>query len=196
MPIAHHKRRVLLCPRGHLAYGQDFQNAGLEEHCRLMSLTKSEGGYRWPYSDRPELVISQNPDDADDANFIAGLDDTTASVVHVHCRWEYFDEKQKKVAEKALNNATFGIVPAEFHKTEMEKHFPNLIWHVASNGVRPDLFRPAKQHERNEFKIAHLLSTDTKLVGYTDRIESSKAIEILREICRRIANEPFALLVQ
>src|SRR5450631_2670478 len=188
-------QRVLLNPREHLAYGQDFHTAGLMEHCGLTLLKKREGEYHWPHPD-PELIITQNPDDLSDANFVAGMGNKVAVVAHVHCRWDYYTEDQKNIVHKTLLASTAGVVPAQFHKQEMEREFPHLPWYVAANGVRTDLFRPSTQKERDEFKYSHLISADTKLVGFAGRIESAKGIQVLKKICARIAAEPFVLFVQ
>jgi 1,2-diacylglycerol-3-alpha-glucose alpha-1,2-glucosyltransferase len=198
MPDTFKRKRLLLAPRNHLAYGQDFHNFGLQEHCGLTVLSISGNSYKWTDSTEPELVVTQNPDDPADANFIAQFGDNVAKIAHFHCRWDYFSSDiQKGALRKTLENITVGITPTKFHLKEMEKHSsPKVVWYSASNGVRPDLFRPATQQERAQFKRAHLLDADTKLVGYTGRIEPSKGVDILREICNRISGEPFALFIQ
>jgi 1,2-diacylglycerol-3-alpha-glucose alpha-1,2-glucosyltransferase len=193
--VVERPRRVILCPRDHLAYGQDFHNAGLMEHCGLTMLRKGVPRYEWSGRD-PELIITQNPDDPSDADFIAGKGSSVPSVAHIHCRWEYFDDGQKEHIERTLANVVAGITPAEFHRAEMERLFPRVSWHVGANGVRSDLFRPATKRQRDEFRLTNLLSPDTKLVGFAGRIESAKGTEILKEIGKLIADQPFALFIQ
>jgi 1,2-diacylglycerol-3-alpha-glucose alpha-1,2-glucosyltransferase len=190
-------RRVILYPRDHLAYGQDFHSAGLVEHCALTILRRPEdsASYRWSGAD-PELIITQNPNDSGDADFAAGMGRKVPIVAHMHCRWDYFDDDEKELVSRTLDNVAAAITPAEFHRREMQSLFPHVSWHVGANGVRPDLFRPANKRERDEFKLAHLLPPDTKLVGFTGRIELAKGVQILKEIGRLIADEPFALLIQ
>jgi glycosyltransferase involved in cell wall biosynthesis len=192
------QQRVLLYPREYLAYGQDFQTAGLFEHGGLRLLRKLNGRYQWPYSNKPQLVITQNPDDSADADFIASLGGDVASVAHLHCRWECFDSTGQAIVERTLQNVTLAILPAKFHREEIKKKLPHLKvpLYVASNGIRPDLFRPATRVERAEFKAACLLDPGTKLVGFVGRIEPSKGTEILEAVCQQLKGQPFAVLVQ
>lgn len=189
--------KVLLCSRGFLAYGQDFLNAGIAQHCSLSKLYKEGEKFIWPFPGTdPELVVTQNPDDPADSSFIARFAGEVPSVVHIHYRWDYFSEVQKKNISRTLEFATAGVVPADFLKREMEALFPRVKWYSVANGVRDDLFRPSTNATREEFRERHLLKKDTKVVGFTGRLENAKGIQILEAICNRIDEEPFSLFIQ
>lgn len=188
--------KVILSPRDYLAYGQDFQIAGMRQHCNLFSLYKSGENYRWQYPSDPDLVVTQNPDDPADSSFIARLGGEVPSMAHVHCRWDYFTDIQQKNIRRTIKHVTAGVVPADFLKREMEALFPQVDWHSVPNGVRVDLFRPSTKIDRDEFRQRHLLPKEMKLVAFSGRLENAKGIQILEAMCKQLSSEPFALFIQ
>ncbi len=189
-------RRFLLVPRQHLAYGQDFPIGGMVEHCHLSYLFKGDGQRYHLNEARPKLVVSQNPDDPADAELLHELSGKTATVVIQHCRWNYFDELQKRNVERSVLAATICVSPCEFLAAEMKRQFPMTQWCVAGNGVRPDIFRPAQGQERADFRLKHMISPEHLLVGFVGRLETAKGTQILARLARKIEGLPIILFVQ
>jgi glycosyltransferase involved in cell wall biosynthesis len=187
--------RYILVPRQHLAYGQDFNIAGMAEHCKLSYLFKRDGKYHLD-GIVPELVVSQNPDDPADAALFSELREKAATVAIQHCRWNFFDELQKTNVEKTLASATLCVAAADFHRDEMKSRFSNTAWRVAANGVRPDIFRPATLSERQEFRHSNLIDPSHLLVGFVGRLEPAKGTQILKRFAEKIKGRPVALFVQ
>ena len=190
--------RVLLQPRAHLAYGQDFLNSALAKSFDFTIWPEQMTGkyLARPQNEVTQLVVSQNPDHEADARFLRTIPENAARVVHLHCRWHYYSNIQQQTVLQSLRSANLGIVPDRFLKHEIQKIFPDLDWHIAPNGVRQDLYYPSTDEERDEFRRRHNIFGLSKIIGFVGRIENAKGFQVLQYVCENIHKTDAKIFIQ
>ena len=187
--------RVLLTPRHHEAYGQDFLVRGMVESCGLTRLTPNNSGtYVMP--NNVELIVSQNLDEKADAECIEKHSDTIPVVAHLHCQWGFFDDNQKAQIKRAINKVKIGIVPAEFLVHDIESVFPEIHWKTVRNGIDTHRFHPETEEMRISYKNSLGIGGGEILVGYVGRLENAKGLQLLEYIANNLHEINAHLLVQ
>lgn len=174
--------RYLLEPRGHLAYGQDFHTAHLVEFCGLGKISKRDGRYRWDLSGFPDLLLSQNADDAAEAEFLNYMGRHCRTAIFVHCQWDYYSPEQQQNMALACETATIGLAPAFFLAEDMARRFPTIRWHAVDNGVDTRRFAPIDEEVRRARRQALDIDPDARIILSAGRIEKTKGIAILEHI--------------
>lgn len=187
--------KVLLTPRHHEAYGQDFLVKGMVESCGLTRLIPNdESQYELP--DNVELVVSQNLDEEVDAEFIENLSDEIPVVAHLHCQWGFFNDNQKSHIKRAMEKVTICIIPARFMIQDLKHVFPEMRWAVVQNGVDINRFYPEAEKNRLAFKNTLGIRSGEFLVGYVGRLEDSKGLQLLEHVASRLHHINSHLLIQ
>lgn len=187
--------RLLLQPRAYLTVGQDFLISSMVEHCSLHRFPKQNQGYPWP-STKPELIVSSNPQDEDDANFLASMKGSSPFIVHLHYQLDYLDETLRKNVYKSVDAASATIVPAKFLANSLVKNFPNKRVYVVPNGVSAKLFKVAQPEETIAFRRTHGMSLSRRLIGYVGALTSAKGLQILHALAKKIDHTDAMLFVQ
>lgn len=142
------------------------------------------------------LVVTQNPDSADDARIIRSLSEDTPVVVHVHCRYSYYDESQRRNLDQCVERATVGITPARFATLDMGARYPRVSWQTVSNGIDTARFRPTVATERAGWRRERDIPPTAFLVAFVGRLESAKGVEILEKFCGLVGGSNIHVLVQ
>jgi glycosyltransferase involved in cell wall biosynthesis len=155
-PNASTKRRaafmkLLLLPRQYLIAGQDFLVSSMVAQCNLSLLLKPQDRYSIP-STLPELVVSINPHEACDADFLQAMFNSVPIVVHLHHQLEYLEGAKRSDAIRSLSFASAIVVPARFLRRKVKALFPHIPVHVVPNGIPGKLFCPASPEERAVFR--------------------------------------------
>jgi hypothetical protein len=94
-------KRLLLAKQDLMA-GHDFLVASMHEHCNLSLLLKRDERYSLP-SARPELVVSINPLECCDADFLQAVFNSAPVVVQLHNQLEYLDDERRNNAIRSLS---------------------------------------------------------------------------------------------
>jgi 1,2-diacylglycerol-3-alpha-glucose alpha-1,2-glucosyltransferase len=141
----------------------------------------------------PDFIVSHNPDDFDDSLFLRKFGNVP-SVVHLHYQLDHYGDND--CLALSLANTRCAIVPSQFLADQMAQRFPSVRCHVISNGVRKRLFYPSTEFERLQFKLANGIPAYAKLIGFVGRLTQAKGLDILRVICRHVANVDLALVLQ
>ncbi len=145
--------KIVLNPRSAEAFGQDFLGSALRDRCDFTALTATNGTYS-PVGFNLTLVVSMNPDENVDSDFIQRLPADTTVVAHVHCRYHYYSADQKANLTASLKRVHFGIVPANFLRDELTAKFPEVDWRVAHNGVSRERFAGGTDADRRRFRAS------------------------------------------
>ena len=187
--------KLLLLPRQYLIAGQDFLVSSMVAQCALSLLLKPQDRYSMPPT-LPELVVSVNPQERCDADFLQAMFNSVPIVVHLHNQLEYFESKKKSDVIRSLSFASAIIVPAKFLSRQVKALFPHIPVHVVSNGVPERLFYPASAEERSAFRVENGLSGTQILAGVIGPMTEAKGLKVVRSLCSQMADEDFALLLQ
>jgi glycosyltransferase involved in cell wall biosynthesis len=155
-------------------------------------LKKGNRGYDFT-GEKPDFIVSHNPDDADDSLFLRKFRDVP-STVHVHYQLDYYKDLDNLTL--SLASARAAIVPSQFLAKQIAERFPDVKCYVVSNGVRKHLFFPTTELERIRFKRDNGISPNAKLIGFVGRLTRAKGLDVLERICKHIANADLALLLQ
>lgn len=189
-------RVVLLQPRSRNAYGQDFLGAQMNTASEFDTLNKEDGVYPLDQIHEGDVVVGQNPDDAEESRALHHLNRTNKTVVFVHCQWDYYDDRQKANVARALESATMVITPARFSTDRLRQRFQEVShWRTIDGCVDPRLFHPSTRAERDGFRRQYGLAEDDKLVLFTGRLEPAKGTTILKDLCAARGRQ-FAIMVQ
>jgi len=187
--------RHLLLPKQLLVVGQDFLVASMSQYCNLRQLTNLSERYSWP-SAPPELIVSINPHERCDADFLQAVFGSAAIVVHLHNQLQYLEGQQRSNAMRSLSFASCIIVPSNFLSSAVQKLFPQIPVHVVPNGVPQRLFYPASEEECVEFRAEHRLPRKKLLVGFIGALTDAKGLQVVRSICSKMSAREFTLLLQ
>ena len=187
--------KLLLLPRQYLIAGQDFLVSSMVTQCGLSLLLKPEGRYSIP-STRPELVVSINPHERCDADFLQTVFNSVPIVVHLHHQLEYLDGARRSDAIRSLSFASAIVVPAKFLKRKVKALFPHIPVHVVANGVPEKLFYPASPEERAAFRAQSGIAGTQLLVGIVGPMTEAKGLQVIKSICSGLRDEDFALFIQ
>jgi len=187
--------KVLLLPKQHLMMGQDFLVASMVALCNLSLLLKPWDRYSIP-PERPELVVSINPHEDCDADFLQAMFNSAPIVVHLHNQLEYFDGAKRTNAIRSLSFASEIVVPAEFLSRKIKMLFPHIPVHVVRNGVPEKLFHPASPDERSAFRAQSGISGTHVLAGIVGPMTEAKGLPVINSICSMMDEEDFSLLLQ
>jgi glycosyltransferase involved in cell wall biosynthesis len=175
--------------------GQDFLVASMNTRCDLSVLSKPGERYTVP-SIPPELVVSINPHETCDADFLQAVFNSAPIVVHLHNQLEYLEGTQRNNAIRSLSLASAIVVPAQFLSRAVKVLFPHLPVHVVPNGVPEKLFFPASSDERSAFRKMHRIPTKRFLAGFVGPLTEAKGLQVIKAICEKIGKEDFSLFVQ
>jgi len=187
--------KLLLLPRQHLMAGQDFLVASMVAQCNLSLLLKPRDRYSIPH-ERPELVVSINPHEDCDADFLQATFNSAPIVVHLHHQLDYFEGAKRTNAIRSLSFASEIVVPAEFLSRKIKMLFPHIPVHVVPNGVAEKLFHPASPDERSVFRARSGISGTQVVAGIVGPMTEAKGLQIVSSICSMMDEEAFALLLQ
>jgi glycosyltransferase involved in cell wall biosynthesis len=187
--------KLLLLPRQYVVAGQDFLVASMATQCGLSLLLKPEGRYSIP-STRPDLVVSINPQERCDADFLQAMFNSVPIVVHLHHQLEYLDGAKRSDAIRSLSFASAIVVPARFLRRKVQALFPHIPVHVVPNGVPERLFYPASPEERSAFRVQNGISPTQLLVGIVGPMTEAKGLQVIKSICSGIDDQDFALFIQ
>jgi len=187
--------KLLLLPRQYLIAGQDFLVSSMVTQCGLSLLLKPEDRYSIPTT-RPELVVSVNPQERCDADFLQAMFNSVPIVVHLHHQLEYLEGAKRSDAIRSLSFASAIIVPAQFLRRKVKALFPHIPVHVVPNGVPEKLFYPATPEERSAFRVQNGISGTPLLVGIVGPMTEAKGLQVIRNMCSRMDDQDFALFIQ
>jgi len=187
--------KLLLLPRQYLIAGQDFLVSSMVAQCALSLLLKPQDRYSIP-STLPELVVSVNPQERCDADFLQAMFNSVPIIVHLHNQLEYYEGTQKSDVIRSLSFASEIIVPARFLSRQVKAMFPHIPVHVVSNGIPERLFYPASAEERSAFRVQNGLSGTQILAGVIGPMTEAKGLKVIKSLCSRMGDEDFALLIQ
>jgi len=187
--------KLLLLPRQYLIAGQDFLVSSMVAQCSLSLLLKPQERYSIP-STLPELVISINPHERCDADFLQAMFNSVPIVVHLHHQLEYLEGAKRSDAIRSLSFASAIVVPAKFLRRRVKALFPHIPVHVVPNGVPEKLFSPASSDERSAFRHQSGLSRTQLLAGVIGPMTEAKGLKVIRSLCSKMDDVDFALLLQ
>jgi glycosyltransferase involved in cell wall biosynthesis len=192
--------RYVLAPRpNEELFAQDYFVHDLSLFHKFTLLRNGPTRYPHPLHD-PELIVSHNPDEPHDADFLADYGGRVPIVVHQHVQYEFLKDAGPANLRKALPWATIGVVPCNSALHSMRRNFGFVDWRVVHNGARKALYFPSAEPERVAFR-AKLQQTKNipekaKLIGFVGRLEDAKGMQIVRTVAEQVGRIDAALLVQ
>jgi glycosyltransferase involved in cell wall biosynthesis len=187
--------RLLLTPRAHPAYGQDFIQASSELALRLVRVSPNFGN-NFSIPSTATLLAAHDLTYDCVARCFHTAPPWIPRVAHLHLQWGFCPPEVQDRIGGALTRTQLAITPAGFLHSEMEARFPEVHWVPVRNGVDSARFRPSLKFERANFRRSLNLPSTAWLWAFIGRLEEAKGLAVLRSIVPWLRESDSHLLLQ
>jgi glycosyltransferase involved in cell wall biosynthesis len=179
---------ICLVPRKNPQHGQDFRQKIAIKKLGLQAWPKQDTkGYDLPNWEKVKLIISFNPHDLDDRNFIQRAPSNIPLVVHHQLQRHYLTEGQQKNLQANLARANSVIIPAKFLANQLTINKDKIS--VVANGAQTKIFKVKNELNVKQWREQQSINPATKIAGFIGYPTHAKGKQLLSYLSTKLGKD-------